>query len=101
MNKAPHRFRFSWCTEAKGDEDYDEEDDDNDNDQPTNDSGRQAVNQQIVKEQAALRKRAQEALATAEDPSMYDYDGAYDSFKPDVEKKKAQSETTKDRKSKK
>jgi coiled-coil domain-containing protein 55 len=55
-------------------------DDDDDEEEPL--SERDRVNQQIVKEQAALRKRAQAAAAAAvEDPSVYDYDGVYDSFK--------------------
>ncbi|CAJ1950730.1 unnamed protein product [Cylindrotheca closterium] len=44
-------------------------------------SNRGRVNQQIAKEQEALRKRAQSA-ASVVDASVYDYDGAYDSFKP-------------------
>lgn len=43
-------------------------------------TNRGRVNQQIAKEQAALRKRAQAAAASVEE-SVYDYDGAYDSFK--------------------
>jgi coiled-coil domain-containing protein 55 len=43
-------------------------------------TNRSRVNQQIAKEQAALRKRAQAAAASLEE-SVYDYDGAYDSFK--------------------
>ncbi|KAG7350783.1 coiled-coil domain containing protein [Nitzschia inconspicua] len=82
-----------------GDDNSDEEEC---NEETANSSGRQAVNQQIAKEQAALRKRAQAILTTVEDPSMYDYDGAYDTFKSkqddadDQAKKKAQE----DRKSK-
>ncbi|KAL3909527.1 MAG: hypothetical protein SGILL_008054, partial [Bacillariaceae sp.] len=84
-----------------GDDDEDDENSDDSGDNKETISGRQAVNQQIAKEQAALRKRAQAALATAEDPSMYDYDGAYDSFKPDPEKEKAATDATnKERKSK-
>eukprot|EP00980_Cylindrotheca_fusiformis_P001645 scaffold374_cov124-Cylindrotheca_fusiformis.AAC.4 len=44
-------------------------------------SNRRRVNQQILKEQDALRKRAQAAAASLEENSVYDYDGAYDSFK--------------------
>jgi coiled-coil domain-containing protein 55 len=43
-------------------------------------TNRSRVNQQIATEQAALRKRAQAAAASLEE-SVYDYDGAYDSFK--------------------
>jgi coiled-coil domain-containing protein 55 len=74
----------------------DDEEDDLDQHDTT---GRQAVNQQIAKEQAALRERAQAALTATEDPSLYDYDGAYDSFKPDMEKEKL-TEVNKERKSK-
>jgi coiled-coil domain-containing protein 55 len=47
-------------------------------------SGKAQVNKQIAAEQAALRKRAQAAAAAIQDkdPSVYDYDGAYDSFQP-------------------
>ena len=64
-------------------------------------SGREQVNRQIAAEQAALRKRAQAAAAAIEDPSVYDYDGAYDSFKQeeeeDKEAKKAQDSDKKSR----
>ena len=49
-------------------------------------SGRYYVNQEIVAEQAALRKRAQAVAAaitaadSAEQSNIYDYDGAYESF---------------------
>jgi coiled-coil domain-containing protein 55 len=43
-------------------------------------TNRGRVNQQIAKEQAALRKRAQAAAASLEE-SVYDYDGKYDSLK--------------------
>ncbi|KAL7551958.1 hypothetical protein ACHAWF_018406 [Thalassiosira exigua] len=44
-------------------------------------SGRDDVNRQIAAEQSALRKRAEDAMkASAADPSVYDYDGEYDSF---------------------
>ena len=64
-------------------------------------SGREQVNRQIAAEQAALRKRAQAAAAAIEDPSVYDYDGAYDSFKQEEEDakeaKKAQDADKKSR----
>jgi hypothetical protein len=41
-------------------------------------TGRALVNQQLVKEQAALRKRAEAVLANIEDHSIYDFDGSYD-----------------------
>jgi coiled-coil domain-containing protein 55 len=78
------------------------DDDDDDSDGPDNEpkdedlSGREQVNQQIAKEQAALRARAQAAAAAIKDPSIYDYDGAYDSFKPQEDKSKVEE---KDRKS--
>jgi coiled-coil domain-containing protein 55 len=87
---------------------FDDDDDDDDSDDPDNNapkdedlSGREQVNQQIAKEQAALRVRAQAAAAAIKDPSIYDYDGAYDSFnkpqdgdgdgKPKVEEKDRKS----------
>jgi coiled-coil domain-containing protein 55 len=48
---------------------------------PGGTNNRKAVNQQIAMEQDALRRRAQASLKSVEDPSVYDYDGAYDSFK--------------------
>jgi coiled-coil domain-containing protein 55 len=66
--------------------------------------GRKAVNQQIVKEQAALRKRAQAAMAQVQDPTIYDYDGAYDTFKSnndaDEQLPRKTSKITEERKSK-
>lgn len=44
-------------------------------------SSREVVNKQIAREQAARRLRAQANLAK-ETANVYDYDGAYDSFKP-------------------
>lgn len=85
-----------------GDDSSDGEDDEDDAAASTAASGRQAVNQQIAKEQAALRKRAHAALTAVEDPNMYDYDGAYDTFKAQEEdthgQKKAKAQE--DRKSK-
>lgn len=81
-----------------GDDDDDDDDGSGDGDGTTGGSGQQSgraiVNQQIAKEQAALRRRAEAALAAVEDPSMYDYDGAYDSFKPkeDVDDAKRRSQ---------
>ena len=81
---------------------FDDDDDDDDSDGPDNApkdedlSGREQVNQQIAKEQAALRARAQAAAAAIKDPSIYEYDEAYDSFKPQVDKPKGEE---KDRKS--
>jgi coiled-coil domain-containing protein 55 len=58
--------------------------DDDDDEEDENLSGKAQVNKQIAAEQAALRKRAQAAAAAIQDkdPSVYDYDGAYDSFQP-------------------
>jgi len=63
---------------------------DNDSDDGANQrkSRRQVVNEQIAREQAASRGRAQAALASAKDATgVYDYDGAYDSFHPTEESK--------------
>ena len=50
-------------------------------------SRREVVNKQIAREQAARRRRAQADLASVKDKSVYDYDGAYDSFQVDTTKK--------------
>ena len=71
-----------------------------DEDDISNLSGREQVNRQIAAEQAALRKRAQAAAAAIQDPSVYDYDGAYDSFKQQEEdetKKKSEQDDKKSR----
>jgi hypothetical protein len=103
-----------------GDDDSsDDDDDDDDNDVDDVDQkdeitkssvgvvsgGRKAVNQQIVKEQASLRKRAQAAMMAVEDPSMYDYDGVYDTFKSnntttDEQRKRTTATSQENRKSK-
>ena len=49
------------------------------------------VNKQIAREQAAARRRAQAALQSMDDPSIYDYDGAYEAFN-DVDKSKKEQE---------
>ena len=45
-------------------------------------SGRSAMNREIAAEQAALRKRAEAAMASSSkmDSAVFDYDGEYDSF---------------------
>jgi len=58
----------------------DDDDDSNSDDNGESGTGREEVNKQIVREQAARRRRAQADLASVKDKSMYDYDGAYDSF---------------------
>jgi coiled-coil domain-containing protein 55 len=61
-------------------------DDDDDSSSSSHDekplTGRKAVNQQISREQAAVRERALTASTAPDsvDPQIYDYDGAYDSF---------------------
>ena len=75
---------------------------DNDSDDGTNHgmSRRDVVNKQIAREQAALRRRAQADLASANDTAgVYDYDGAYDSFRPTAEST-AKPEVDKEKKSK-
>ena len=54
---------------------------------------RAAVNREIAAEQEALRNRAKKAMAAASGDSLYDYDGAYDSFNP---KKGAEKEAQND-----
>ena len=50
------------------------------------------VNRQIAREQAAARRRAQAALQSMDDPSIYDYDGAYETFNAADKSKKEQDE---------
>lgn len=59
---------------------------------------RDAVNREIAAEQEALRNRAKKAMAAASGDSLYDYDGAYDSFNP---KKGTEKESQKDESPKK
>lgn len=85
---------------------FGDEDDESDGDDGIT-SSRDRVNQQIAKEQAALRERAQAALAMSsktldgDKSNIYDYDGAYDSFAvaPD-QKKKIAAKEEQERKSK-
>eukprot|EP00429_Kryptoperidinium_foliaceum_P006099 CAMPEP_0176016476 /NCGR_PEP_ID=MMETSP0120_2-20121206/7870_1 /TAXON_ID=160619 /ORGANISM="Kryptoperidinium foliaceum, Strain CCMP 1326" /LENGTH=295 /DNA_ID=CAMNT_0017349473 /DNA_START=68 /DNA_END=951 /DNA_ORIENTATION=+ len=62
-------------------------DDSSSEEEESGDNHRQRVNQQIAKEQAALRQRAQAALQQTDDQNIYDYDGAYDSFHPQEDSK--------------
>lgn len=64
-----------------GDDDDDDNNDDDNGFPSSSGNNRKTVNEQIALEQAALRRRAQAALISVEDPSVYDYDGAYASFK--------------------
>ena len=48
-----------------------------------NNNARSSINKEIAAEQAALRKRAQSAMANASsslDTNVYDYDAEYDTF---------------------
>lgn len=60
-------------------------------------SGRSAMNREIAAEQAALRKRAEAAMASSSkmDSAVFDYDGEYDSFASG--KKEPPSNKTQDR----
>jgi coiled-coil domain-containing protein 55 len=86
-----------------GDDDDDDDDDDGGSSGAPGDA-RRRINQQISKEQAALRQRAQAAMANSSstDGGIFDYDGAYDSFKPptDAATKKQADNNKEDRKSK-
>lgn len=63
------------------DSDDSSSDDNNSNTAGQQLSGRSAINREIAAEQAALRKRAEAAMASSNmDSAMYDYDGEYDSF---------------------
>jgi len=61
-------------------------------------SRREVVNEQIAKEQAARRRRAQADLASVNDKSVYDYDGAYDSFQTNMDATKTEREKKKNEK---
>jgi len=71
-------------------------DDGSSDDEPnTNDAvpapgSRASVNQAIAREQEALRKRAQQVIATEE----YDYDGAYESFHPSANEQSKKEEVS-------
>jgi Coiled-coil domain-containing protein 55 (DUF2040) len=64
----------------ESDEDSNEGSNGGNADDDNNKDGRRIVNQQIAREQAALRRRAQAALQSVEDPTVYDYDGAYETY---------------------
>jgi coiled-coil domain-containing protein 55 len=68
---------------------FDEDDGDDDADDDV--SGRGTVNRELAAEQAALRKRAA-AAAAGKDPSVYDYDGVYDTFHDKPAEKKTKDE---------
>lgn len=55
-------------------------------------SRREIVNEQIAREQAARRRRAKADLASLNDKSVFDYDGAYDSFQTNRETKPEEKE---------
>jgi coiled-coil domain-containing protein 55 len=55
-------------------------------------SRREVVNKQIAREQAARRRRAQADLASVKDKSVYDYDGAYDSFQTGMDTTKKEED---------
>jgi coiled-coil domain-containing protein 55 len=71
-------------------------DQDSSSEEEENISGREAVNRSIAREQAALRARAAAAAEGTVDPSIYDYDGAYDSFHSNTKKKESDKETSKE-----
>jgi len=79
--------------DAGDDDDSDEEDGSSNapenNDSQSKRSRRDAVNREIAAEQEALRKRAMKAMegktSSRGENDVYDYDGAYDSFKKPVE----------------
>lgn len=67
-----------------GDDDDEEEESKGDESPPANNSAsdaRAVVNQALRKEQDALRQRAKKAMQAHAASDVYDYDGAYDSFK--------------------
>jgi coiled-coil domain-containing protein 55 len=63
-------------------------------------SRKEVVNKQIAREQAALRRRAQAAFASAEDKNVYDYDGAYNSFRTEKDTAEQAKDQDPDKKSK-
>lgn len=84
-------------------DDSDDDDDDAEQEAATNKNEyrRDAVNREIAAEQEALRKRAKKAMAGAgsDKDSLYDYDGAYDSFQPKVDKSKQEEDDDKPKES--
>ena len=80
--------------------DDDDESGEDEPDAPNDDkkARRDAVNREIAAEQEALRKRAKKAMAGAASDTLYDYDGAYESFQPNKEADKSQ-EAPKEKKS--
>ena len=59
----------------------DSDDDSSDDKGISNNNARSSINKEIAAEQAALRKRAQSAMAKASlDTNVYDYDAEYDTF---------------------
>ena len=65
-----------------GDDDESEASGNDNNNKRAKTDERDAVNREIAAEQEALRNRAKKAMAAASGDSLYDYDGAYDSFNP-------------------
>jgi len=81
-------------------DDGDSSDDGIDNDTNQRISRREVVNKQIGREQTARRRRAQADLALVKDKSVYDYDGAYDSFQPGTDASRETEVKGKEKKSK-
>jgi coiled-coil domain-containing protein 55 len=103
LNNRAAATTTTTITKKKSTNVFDGGSDDDDEEEEQALSGREQVNRQIGREQAALRKRAQAAAAAiqVEDPGVYDYDGAYDSFKEASETtKNAASKQQGERKSK-
>jgi len=79
------------------DDDGDDDDDSSDDNKTGNNSRsrREIVNKQISREQDARRRRAQADLASVKDKSVYDYDGAYDSFQTKTDTFKVEERSSK------
>lgn len=81
-------------------DDGDSSDDGSDDEVNDGKSRRDIVNKQIAREQAARRRRAQLDLESVKDKSVYDYDGAYDSFQTGSEATKKEEAKDPEKKSK-
>lgn len=91
-NKLSYGLNKPKKSNVFGDDDSESDEEEAEGTNPSTSTARSAVNRDIAAEQEALRKRAQQAMANATNDSLYDYDGAYESFKPNKEEEEKQKE---------
>jgi coiled-coil domain-containing protein 55 len=89
-NKLSYGLNKPKNSNVFGDDDSESDEEKAEGTNPSTSAARSAVNRDIAAEQEALRKRAQQAMANAANDSLYDYDGAYESFKPKNEEEEKQ-----------